>query len=1258
MGLRSRQRRLAGVSREDSYDPEASKHRMQSLEEHLQASKNGVAEFNLLWKERVALAGLGAALYELALLYQMMTAPKYSANNLPLCLGLKLIALASIFSTRQYIQSGSNAPWRASIYFSLTFVLIWACCQTQLEQPLSLVQVSPMSLLYLAVALAALHLMGGNTKAERARAEQLEKLEQLFHTCKSVTARNGRRSSYNAIGSKMTMDDGVRERVWKVSKALDQLALMCEQHHLQMQSRPGLPDWRVPDVAAGVSSRKGAAAPLNFAWQKPKQNQAAMDLAAAETRPASPIEAATSASNDHQSHAPSMTESAEKRQQELRRQAQQHISRVEETAIVAPAPLRTDIIDDVSKLVTKSTHSPPLDPQPPVATETEAAAPREAMPSTTTTVPSAHHSDVKEISRRRSRDTYSTVAAGCAPAYMRRPVVTSTAALRVAAEAKSEFLTDSEEDARADADATVSLSIQKEEPVVVTTKPSVGFRLADKKEEKRNQRQERSTTPLGKGVTIHVCVIMNKCGIVVEPPQILVTASDWKTPREIRVTGEPDSEIRTIQIHHKINEPHDEVYNTTTIIPSVFVSVLQKEATFLFSFGCGLHGRLGTNDEENATTPTPFTCKWLHPVQIACGKAHSAIIDVYSNIYCFGNGALGQLGQGDANMDHSKLPLRVPAVGTGAVLHVACGSNHTFCMTTEGKVFGWGDNSFGQLGLGAKTVKPRAMPTRVEKVVNVRAIVCGGNHSFILTTDNNVLACGSNIAGQLGLGDTKDRASFERVPFFRKHASMMSTVATGHSLVSDLELATGLYHTLALCCKRVYSWGNGDNGRLGHGNIESYLEPEPIAAFRDVAVKFIACGGAHSGAITFADDVYMWGNGQQGQLGNGLYRDRRVPTRVRLLKGKQVVQLSCGEWHSTGLCEDGTLYSWGFGEEGQLGLPVDDKHTRSVSLPTIIHSLSGTGATMVRCGGSHTFVVSVLEARRPNLALLHRKASRTEVLRENGRLLILARHFSKKFTMGSENAVSVGAVSMGTVAEQSEGDNEVDKQNEAQAPTTTEHAPKKPQPRKPKRQSPRVSELKSPLPLSTSYSWKERPMTTRAAVRNALRQEAKALNDYKEQLAPCPLSARLEKTKTVASVHMSPRMKRFHDQMMRSTEAGASMIKASNMLSGRAVQEVEDVVHVAAEEYLRNEQAAFVMDERDMSLGVHTTTKGQTEDAQEATTLEGVSVTDDVSIHIDDLEAYQQDAISDDDEEEMTISAGIQSRCLSLEADIIRRLGQ
>ncbi|KAG7392919.1 Regulator of chromosome condensation [Phytophthora pseudosyringae] len=178
MGLRSRQRRLAGVSKEDAYDAESASIRTQSLEEHLRASVDDVDAFNLMWKSTVGYAGLVLAGYEAILLYQLLTGSSYT-TRLPLCLGLKLVAFGSILSTREYVRAGRSQSLGRSLFFSGSYALIWLCCSALLHLSFSAVEVSPLCILYFLASLGVLRLIGNNTKAEVARAQQLEKLQRL-----------------------------------------------------------------------------------------------------------------------------------------------------------------------------------------------------------------------------------------------------------------------------------------------------------------------------------------------------------------------------------------------------------------------------------------------------------------------------------------------------------------------------------------------------------------------------------------------------------------------------------------------------------------------------------------------------------------------------------------------------------------------------------------------------------------------------------------------------------------------------------------------------------------------------------------------------------------------------------------------------------------------------------------------------------------------------------------------------------------------
>ncbi|RLN90275.1 hypothetical protein BBJ28_00017569 [Nothophytophthora sp. Chile5] len=185
-----------------------------------------------MWKNTVAYAGLVLTAYEAVLLYQMLRNGSLT-SRLSLCLGLKLVAFASIFSTREYVRTGRTSSLGQSVFFSGSYVLIWLCCMALLGQAVSIVEASPLCVLYFLASFGVLRLVGDNTKAEVARAQQLDKLQRL-------------------VGG----------------------ALMCEQHKLQTEHRKGLPDWMQPTGPAGVTSDGPAQAPTYFAWgEQPKNGQ-------------------------------------------------------------------------------------------------------------------------------------------------------------------------------------------------------------------------------------------------------------------------------------------------------------------------------------------------------------------------------------------------------------------------------------------------------------------------------------------------------------------------------------------------------------------------------------------------------------------------------------------------------------------------------------------------------------------------------------------------------------------------------------------------------------------------------------------------------------------------------------------------------------------------------------------------------------------------------------------------------------------------
>ncbi|MCL7033732.1 hypothetical protein MKW94_018593 [Papaver nudicaule] len=149
---------------------------------------------------------------------------------------------------------------------------------------------------------------------------------------------------------------------------------------------------------------------------------------------------------------------------------------------------------------------------------------------------------------------------------------------------------------------------------------------------------------------------------------------------------------------------------------------------------------------------------------IACGGRHSAVITDAGAVITFGWGLYGQCGQGSTDDELS--PACVSSLLGIRIQGVAAGLWHTLCISTEGGVYAFGGNQFGQLGTGADTAEilPKLLDAPSIENENAKLVSCGARHSAIMTDDGKVFCWGWNKYGQLGLGDVIDRNVPSEVP--------------------------------------------------------------------------------------------------------------------------------------------------------------------------------------------------------------------------------------------------------------------------------------------------------------------------------------------------------------------------------------------------------------------------------------------------------------------------------------------------------------
>jgi alpha-tubulin suppressor-like RCC1 family protein len=168
-------------------------------------------------------------------------------------------------------------------------------------------------------------------------------------------------------------------------------------------------------------------------------------------------------------------------------------------------------------------------------------------------------------------------------------------------------------------------------------------------------------------------------------------------------------------------------------------------------------------------------------------------------------------------------------------------------------------------------------------------------------------------------------------------------------------ISAGAWHSLVMTGKEgeIWSFGDGESCRLGHGGTGNEAVPRLIEALNHVVVKQVAAGGYHSMVLTRDGDVFTWGSGGFGRLGHGNTDDQNVPKRVESLTN--VTDIAAGVFHSLAVGEEGVVYTWGYNNFGQLGLG-DHGNGTNRNVPTEVPGMNEVVA--VAAGTFHSFALS------------------------------------------------------------------------------------------------------------------------------------------------------------------------------------------------------------------------------------------------------------------------------------------------------------
>lgn len=340
-------------------------------------------------------------------------------------------------------------------------------------------------------------------------------------------------------------------------------------------------------------------------------------------------------------------------------------------------------------------------------------------------------------------------------------------------------------------------------------------------------------------------------------------------------------------------------------------------------------------DPAGPSAPTRITA-------VVAGAEHTCALDDSGQAWCWGDDRFGQLGASMRESCRGRQCRRpVPVAGTFVMTDIALGDRHT-CAIAQQQVYCWGTARFGRLGDDSLVNEICQETTAFHCAVVPRRAAIG--LPFTTLTATNMHTCGLDTTGRAfcwgrNLGMQLGTGDAEERP-------VPSPVQTPLRFRS---LTTGSAHTCGLVpAGQAYCWGHGASGRLGVGDVQGRATPTVVGGDHVIRMwREIAAGGGHTCGIDSNGTVYCWGLGNEGQVGIGDRVSRVLPLPVEGFP-ETVRSISAGGSHTCAVTVSGALYCWGGNAAGQLGIGSTARRLTATHVP-----LESTVAA-VSAGVAHT----------------------------------------------------------------------------------------------------------------------------------------------------------------------------------------------------------------------------------------------------------------------------------------------------------------
>jgi len=352
---------------------------------------------------------------------------------------------------------------------------------------------------------------------------------------------------------------------------------------------------------------------------------------------------------------------------------------------------------------------------------------------------------------------------------------------------------------------------------------------------------------------------------------------------------------------------------------------------YLWSWGNNFYGQLGIGNTTYYSSPKQIGAltNWL---SIAGGGYHNLAIKTDGSLWSWGRNYNGMLGLGNTTQYSS--PVQVGALTTWST--IAAGNRHlSMAIKTDGTLWTWGYNPFGQLGLGDAGVN-RSSPVQVGALTTWSKISAGQANSAAIKTDGTMWTWGQGTYGNLGLGNTTSRSS---------------PVQVG-ALTNWLSVAAA-YHCMAIKTDgTLWAWGDNYVGTLGLGDTTTRSSPVQVGDLTTWSSIAVNGAGSHNVGVATDGTLWAWGWNSKGQVGDGTTTNKSSPVQIGALTTWS--KISMGPQHSVAIKTNNTIWTWGLNSSGQLGLGNITDRSSPVQIGTL------TAWSNVSAGKAHIVAIGAV----------------------------------------------------------------------------------------------------------------------------------------------------------------------------------------------------------------------------------------------------------------------------------------------------------